>query len=160
MQAAKDTFLNFLATRLQQLDATRTIVIDGVTRPAVLACENQRAEQSDAFENTFCVAWGEPKIAEANGVSTSVCVITYWTRGSASMSGVDRGRELTKMDSLLLEMTAEKKTPKLDLTADPAKEYGTNVFWRGVSFSDAEQLGMRLQRKAKLEVHYFPEEAQ
>ena len=43
MQAAKDTFLKTLAGRLALLNPGRTVVVDGVARPAVLAVENEAA---------------------------------------------------------------------------------------------------------------------
>ena len=36
MQTAKDSFFTALSTRLAALDATRTVTIEGVDRPAVV----------------------------------------------------------------------------------------------------------------------------
>jgi hypothetical protein len=158
MQKTKDTFLNHLMTRLAELDSTRTVTIDGVTRPAVVACENERAELAGTFENTFSIEWMEVAgDRNSAGVQSMECLISYWTNGDSEKSGVDRGRGIGAMDDLLRSMLADKKTVKLDLTASPAVELGSFVFWGGPKFGTVEQKGMRLQRTAKVNVHYFPE---
>ena len=41
MQAAKDTFLMTLAARLAVVNPARTVTMDGASRPAVMAVENE-----------------------------------------------------------------------------------------------------------------------
>lgn len=159
MQKTKDTFLNHLMKRLAKLDSTRTVTIDGVTRPAVMACENERAELADAFENAYSIEWMEVAgDRNAAGVQSMTCVITYWTTGSTEKSGVDRGRAIGMMDELLRSMLADKTTAKLDFTVNPPAEVGSTVFWGEPKFGAVEQKGMRLQRKASVDVRYFLEE--
>jgi hypothetical protein len=161
MQKAKDTFLNHLITRLAALDSSRMVTVDGVIRPAVVACENERSELAHAFENTFSIEWQEVSArGGSGGVQTMGCAISYWTTGNSEMSGVDRGREIGVMDQLLRSMLEKKKTAKLDLTMNPPVEMGSNVFWGEPKFGAVEQSGMRLQRAVKVDVHYFLEEVQ
>ncbi len=158
MQAAKDTFVSFLAAKVAELDPARRATIEGVTRAAVLACENERAEWMEKVEEAFCVDWGAAK-GVRRGVQAVECAISYWTRGSDEMSGIDRGRRLTEMDLLLIEALSERSTPKLDLTAVPAAELGSDVFWGPLELEAAEQDGMKLRRSARLKVYYFAEGA-
>src|SRR3954464_16028289 len=109
MPATKDTFLNHLAKRLAMLDPTRTVMIDGATRPAVLTSENERAEITKSFEECYCVEWGDVTVGrDRRGVQEMKCSISYWTAGAAEMTGVDRGRRLTALDWLLLELLRER----------------------------------------------------
>ena len=159
MQKTKDSFLNFLSRRLAELDEARTVTIDGAERPAVMACENERAELAHAFENSYCVDWGDAAGGrDDRSFQTVNCTISYWTCGSAEMSGVDRGRALAEMDRLLRLILAIGKTPKVDFTANPSIELGSMVFWGEPKFSASRQNGMKLKREVSVAVHYFPEE--
>jgi hypothetical protein len=141
------------------LDSTRTISIGGIVRPAVMACENERPELSESFESAYCVDWGETaQKSDGRGFQTTVCTITYWTCGTAALSGIDRGRILTNMDSTLCKMLLPRMTPKVDLTVVPPVELGSRVFWGAPKFAAAEQVGMKLQRTATIDVHFFAEE--
>lgn len=159
MQKAKDSFLHFLSSRLAELDDARTLTIDGAERPAVMACENERAELSHAFENSYCVDWGDAASGrDDRSFQTVNCTISYWTCGSAEMSGVDRGRTLAEMDRMLRLILASGRTPKVDLTTNPSIELGSMVFWGEPKFAASEQDGMKLKREVTVAVHFFPEE--
>ena len=159
MQKAKDSFLNFLSSRIAELDDERTVTIDGAVRPAVMACENERAELAQAFENSYCVDWGDAVGGrDEHSFQTVNCTISYWTCGAAEMSGVDRGRKLAEMDRLLRLILAPGRTPKVDLTANASIKLGSMVFWGEPKFAAPEQDGMKLKREVAVAVHYFPEE--
>ena len=160
MQFTKDSFLNHLATKLAEVDSAKTIMIDGVTRPAVMARENERAELAETLENCYCIDWRESSFGYARAMRTLRCTISYWTTGSAEMSGVDRGRVLTGMDELLRELLAERRTAKVDYRKTPALDLGSKVVWSLPSFGAAEQIGMKLKRAVKVDVHYFAEDGQ
>jgi len=53
MQAAKDSFYMALRTRLAALNPTRTMVIDGVTVPAIVARENMEPRYNEAVPGVF-----------------------------------------------------------------------------------------------------------
>ena len=53
MQKAKDSFVNYLATRLSELDETRTMTIGGVVRPAVMALMKSLSVEFGADNITF-----------------------------------------------------------------------------------------------------------
>ena len=159
MQSTKDSFLNHLATRLAALDGTRTVTIDGVARPAVMACENERAELAQSFEECYCIDWLEGTSgSDLRGSQTLTCSISYWTEGSTEMSGVDRGRRLTAMDELLKSLLADSQTQKVDLSVVPALDLGSRVFWSNPKFAAVEQDGNKLRRTASVDVRYFAEE--
>ena len=74
------------------------------------------------------------------------------------MSGVDRGRALTSLDMLLREMLRPGVAQKLDFTKVPAIACGSSIFWGAPKFAASVSSGMKLQREATLDVHYFAEE--
>ena len=159
MQPTKDSFLNHLARRLEELDSTRTVTIEGVRRPAVMASENERPELKDAFEECYCIDWAEGASGcGLRGVQSLGCSISYWTVGTAAMSGVDRGRRLTAMDELLKNVLADRQTAKCDLMVVPTGDLGSHVFWSIPKFAAVEQDGAKLRRTAKVDVYYFAEE--
>ena len=81
-----------LRERLAALDPTRVIVIDGVSRPAIVVRENMEPQFAVAQTNAFYVDWGEVRVAESKRPILGVdCHIWYATEGSTE-SGVDRGR--------------------------------------------------------------------
>ncbi len=53
MQAAKDTFLMTLAARLTVLNPARTVTLDGASRPAVMAVENETPVPANTYLETF-----------------------------------------------------------------------------------------------------------
>ena len=57
MQAAKDTFLKTLGSRLALLNPGRTVMVDGVSRPALLATENEAAMPVNTLLETFLLNW-------------------------------------------------------------------------------------------------------
>ena len=66
MQAAKDTFLRTLATRLAVVNPARTVTLDGASRPAVMAVENETPLPANTVLETFLLNWegGRPGHAE------------------------------------------------------------------------------------------------
>jgi hypothetical protein len=55
MQAAKDSFYMALRARLTSLNATRTMVIDGVTVPGIVVRENMEPRFDEAQPGAFYV---------------------------------------------------------------------------------------------------------
>jgi hypothetical protein len=74
------------------------------------------------------------------------------------MSGVDRGRRLTAMDELLRKLLADRRTPKIDMSAIPVLDLESSVFWSIPKFGAVEQDGKKLRSTARVDVHYFVEE--
>src|SRR5881227_3779419 len=99
MQTAKDSFFIALSTRLSVLDATRTVTIEGVDRPAVVVLENELATTALSVPEVFYITW--TAIIRAKGSSSLPrtaweldCTIAYWTEGNGDLSYQDRGRAL------------------------------------------------------------------
>src|ERR1700687_3603013 len=98
MQAAKDSFYMALRERLTALNPARTMVIDGVTVPAIVVRENMEPRFGEAQPGAFYVDFGEILIAESTRPMLGVdCHIWYASEGSGG-TGVDRGRVRAEMD--------------------------------------------------------------
>ena len=160
MQNAKDTFYMTLRDRLAAVNPARTMVVRGVTRPAVLVEENELP--SDAVPiDAFRLRWTSLKV-DANRALPMVtlgCEIRYATDGNSGNGGMDRGRLLAAMDG---ELTAAlSKSPqnavKISYSAASAAAMATNVFWGDATFDAAAVTGERLERIAALEVFCYQE---
>src|SRR5947208_3598359 len=124
MQAAKDSFYMALRERLAALDPGRVIVIDGVSRPAIVVRENVEPQFAVAQPNTFYVDWGEVRVAESTRPILGMeCQIWYATEGSTG-SGIDRGRLLGQMDEELLKICAPLHTVMRDYRQSPSVDLG------------------------------------
>ncbi|WP_348267695.1 hypothetical protein P8936_00270 [Edaphobacter paludis] len=160
MQNAKDTFYTTLRDRLAAVNPARTIVVRGVTRPAVLVEENELP--SDAVPvDAFRLRWVGLK-ADPNGAQplvTMSCEIRYATDGNSGNGGMDRGRLLAGMDAELASAVSEhpRSAVKMSYSAAPPVAMGTNVFWGDVAFSAAATTGERLERVATVEVFCYQE---
>jgi len=83
MQAAKDSFYVALRGRLAALNAARTMVIDGVTVPAIVVRENVEPRFGEAQAGAFYVDFGEILIAESTRPMLGIdCHIWYGSEGS------------------------------------------------------------------------------
>ncbi len=83
MQAAKDSFYMALRSRLAALDPTRTMVIDGVTVPAIVVRENMEPRFGEVQPGAFYLDFGDILIAESTRPMLGVdCHIWYATQGS------------------------------------------------------------------------------
>lgn len=160
MQNAKDTFYTTLQARLAALNPERTMVVRGVTRPAVLVEENELP--SDAVPvDAFRLRWTGLK-ADSNSalpLVTLTCEIRYATDGNTSNGGMDRGRLLAAMDAELaaaIEM-APRSAMKMNYTAVPPVALATNVFWGDIIFAAATTIDERLERVATIEVFSYQE---
>ena len=160
MQNAKDTFYTTLQARVAVVNPARTMVVRGVTRPAVLVEENELA--SDAVPvDAFRLRWVGLK-TDVNGalpLVTISCEIRYATDGNAGNGGMDRGRLLAAMDAELAAAAAmaPRSAVKMSYTTAPPSALGTNVFWGDVTFAAAVVTDERLERVATVEVFCYQE---
>jgi hypothetical protein len=161
MQNAKDTFYITLQARLAAVNPSRTMVVRGVTRPAMLVEENELA--SDVVPvNAFRLRWTGLKVdtQAALPLVRMTCEIRYATDGSSGNGGMDRGRLLAGMDAELAAAIAITprsvvKTSYSTTSAPVAME--TNVFWGDLSLSDAVATDERLERVATVQVFCYQE---
>jgi hypothetical protein len=173
MQFTKDTFYITLRDRLAAFNPTRTITLNGVTRPAVIAAENEVVVPVRPLPDAFYLEWGAaqaiPKQTGDRAILALECVVSYHTLGTVE-SGVDRGRSLAALDTELLSICQPAATPKLDYTQTSPANLGTSIVWSmpqlgKVSGSEAPRsealprgsAGVRLERTASLKVFFFPE---
>lgn len=158
MQAAKDTFLKTLASRLATVNPARTVLLNGMSRPAVLAVENETAMPANTLQETFLLDWEAASGATPEGNLLYVdCKLSYGSKGTSGMAGTDRGRIVTAMDSELLRISEPCGATKCDYTQNPPAALGTNIFWtRPVMSAPVDANGM-LVREATIRVFFFPE---
>ncbi len=129
MQAAKDSFYVALRERLAGLNPSRTMVIDGVTVPAIVVRENMEPRFVEAQAGAFFLDFGEILIAESSRPMLGMdCHIWYASEGSGG-TGVDRGRMLADMDGELLGMCDPPHSAMFDYSRAPIEDLGSGIFW-------------------------------
>ncbi|HEX4487564.1 MAG TPA: hypothetical protein VH088_14930 [Terriglobales bacterium] len=168
MQFAKDSFFMALRERLTALNPARTITVNGITRPAIVVAENEIVVPVEPLPDAFYIEWGVAGLVErqtgARRLMEMDCGISYHTLGVAD-SGVDRGRELSALDTELLNICQPGNTAKQDFTQSPNVDLGTRIVWSepgfgevsGVIAQESSTRRIRLERKTKLKVFFFPE---
>ncbi len=161
MQFAIDSFYITLRDRLAALNPQRTVLIDGIARPAVVVTANESVTPATPLADCFYVECGGAREVEAlaqapRPLLTMDCTITYMTRGKA-VGGGDRGRLLGELDAELLQICAPPVTEKCDYTQSPAQPLGSRVSWERPKFEDAKQEGDGLRRTARLTIFTFAE---
>lgn len=164
MQFAKDSFYVALRDRLGIVNPSRTVAVNGATRPAVLVVENEPATATPLLANAFHLEW--TSLAGALGQDSAKrsllalsCSIRYGTSGTLD-GGVDRGRVMAALDRELLEICSPGRTTKLDYTQTTPADLGSNVIWTKPQLKPVEtdrKTGMLLVRNAELTVFFFPE---
>jgi hypothetical protein len=170
MQAAKDSFYMALRDRLAALNPARTMLLDGVTIPAIVVRENMEPQFAEAQAGAFYLDWGEVEVAESTRPILGMdCRIWYASEGSGG-TGVDRGRILAQMDEELLSICHPPHTGMRDYRQSPSADLGAGVFWTmpllagapGAAPVPKQQWGAetaRLARYAQLKVYFFLPEA-
>lgn len=161
MQFTKDTFYIALRDRLAALNPARTVMVDGITRPAVLVLENEVVNWAAPRRDVFHLRFGAVHVARKydhapRPLLSMDAVISYSTSGSRE-SPVDRGRSLAALDQELLQICAPPLAPKTDYTQTPAAALGSNVLWSAPDLGDVEAAGDELRRSVHLTLLFFPE---
>jgi hypothetical protein len=166
MQAAKDSFYMALRERLAALNPARTIVVDGVERPAIVVRENMEPQFTAAQPGAFYLDWGAVQMAESTRPILGLeCNIWYASVGDGG-TGVDRGRMLAQMDDELLRICAPPHTAMRDYRQFPSADLGCGVFWtmpemkgapeeKGIQRQALRSGAARLERWARLRVYFF-----
>jgi len=158
MQAAKDTFLKTLAGRLAVVNSGRTVMVDGVARPAVLAVENEAAVPANAVLEAFLLNWEAATHVMPEGRLMQVdCKVSYGSKGTDGMMGTDRGRIANAMDAELQKICEPRQAAKSDYTQNPPAALGTNIFWTRPEPVEASGANGVLMRTATVRVFFFAE---
>ncbi len=66
MQFAKDSFLLTLQQRLAGLNPARTVTVNGMTVPAVVAVENLPPSAAEPQPNAFYIEWGTADVVDGH----------------------------------------------------------------------------------------------
>ncbi len=160
MQSSKDTFYVALRDRLAVINPQRTVVLNGATRPAVVAVEDEAAADAVRLPECFYLEWGATRVADASvarPLLATAAMVTYSTAGSDGTAGCDRAHILSALDLELLQMCAPPHAGKSDYTQATPAPLGSRVFWNAPEFAAAELDGSQLTRAAKLEIFFYPE---
>lgn len=158
MQAAKDTFLKTLATRLAVVNPARTVMVDGASREAVLTVENETALPAGAVLQAFLLNWeGAGRVAPEGPLMYVDCKLSYGSEGTDDMLGTDRGRIVTAMDNELRRICEPGWAGKSDYTKTPPAALGTNIFWTQPVMAAPTDVDGVLMRTAAIRVFFFAE---
>lgn len=167
MQNAKDSFYEVLRDRLAALNADRTIVVRGVTRPAILVDENETtsvAEMNDCFHLRWTET--EAKVKGECPLVTLTCEVVYSTQGNGWNAGLDRGRCMASLDADLLAAVRAypqntiKKAYSAPEQGGTATDMKSRVWWSDLLLGPIKAKADRLTRTATLQVMCFEEGAE
>jgi hypothetical protein len=168
MQFTKDSFYMALRERLVALNPLRTVTVNGVARPAVIVAENEVVVPVEPLPDAFYLEWGAVKPVERQTGRRRMmemdCVISHHTLGSVE-SGVDRGRVLAALDTELISICRPTHTEKQDFSQTPSVDLGTQIVWSapefgevsGVIANESTNRRVRVERKTRVKVFFFPE---
>jgi hypothetical protein len=166
MQAAKDSFYMALRARLAALNPARTMVIDGVTVPAIVVRENMEPRFVEAQPGAFYLDFGDILIAESSRPMLGIdCHVWYGSEGSGG-TGVDRGRVLAEMDVELVRICDPPHTELIDYSQVPIVDLQAGIFWTAPTMGNAPGDAMiqkqqwnagaaRVDRYAQLRIYFF-----
>jgi hypothetical protein len=156
MQAAKDTFLRTLADRLAVVNPARTVTLDGASRPAVMAVENETPVSANTFLETFLLSWeGAGQVTPGSPLTYLDCNLSYGSKGTDDMLRTDRGRIVTAMDCELLQLCEPRHAAALDYTQTPPAALGANIFWTLPVMEASAVVDGILLRTAKMRLFFF-----
>jgi len=158
MQAAKDTFLKTLASRLAVFNPARTVAWDGIALPAVIAVENETAMAASEVSETFVLFWqGAQRTMPESDLMYEDCRLTYSSKGTESMFGTDRGRTINAMQQELRQIAEPRWAMKYDYTQKPPALLGSNIFWTRPVTTEVTVKNGRMSQTATIRVFFFPE---
>ena len=166
MQPTKDSFYIALRDRLVVVNPSRTVTLDGATRPAIAVVENEPPTGAPPLCDTFYVHWGDVQAAKlgAGSLRALNCTITYITQGTTENANLDRGRELASLDTDLLSICSPPRAAKCDYSSGSAAPLGTTIFWTEPVLNLAPSqktargaTGGYIGREAHLTVFFYPE---
>lgn len=159
VQDVKDTFYAAVRDRVAANNAGRTIVLRGVTRPAVVVIENELPSVATAVADAFALHWTSASV-DPLGMAKLICEIRYATAGTTGVAGMDRGRALAAMDAELrsalragpqnVALVSSSEVNGGGATTQTA--LGTSIFWSDGVFGVSAERGERLERTVTVEV--------
>ena len=159
MQATKDTFYIALRDRLVQVDPNLTILIDGVTRPAIVVTENEPPSAQPRQDEAFYLDWGGARTVQpaTSTLMAMDCTISYTCSGQSDSGGVDRGRKLGALDADLLAICAPQQAHKNDYSSGSPVDFGSNIFWSVPRLDPLKVEAKQVGRQVPMTVFFYPE---
>ena len=151
MKNARNTFYLALRNRLTEVNPLRVTIVRGVQRPGILVEENETAV-AIAAPDVFVLRWTGLLIDEQHTypLAAQECEVHYWTEGSSTLGGLDRGRLLSSMDAELLQMMTIRQAWKQDFDTTPPGAMATRIFWSDAVFDSIASVNNRLSRIARV----------
>jgi hypothetical protein len=158
MQNARDTFYLALRNQLTLVNPERLLTLRGVLRPGIVVEENESAVVV-AAPDIFVLRWNALTIDDQHALplTEQLCAVNYWTEGTSTNGGLDRGRLLSAMDSDLTQMLGGLNAAKQNFGATPPSAMATRVFWSTPAMEPIVVAKNRISRVAQVRVYSYEE---
>lgn len=158
MENAKDSFYLALRNALAVLNPLRVFVLRGVQRPGIMVEENE-STIAIAVPDIFVLRWTDLSVDDQHSLplAQQVCEIHYWSEGTSTSGGMDRGRLLAAMDEELTQLLSARNAAKQNFSIRPPSPLSTRIFWSAASFGAAVTNKNRLSRLATVTVYSYEE---
>lgn len=176
MRFAKDSFFVALRDRLAVVNPGRTIALDGQTRPAVVALENEPVTAADPaaivnpltlttlqrprVANAFYLNWGAARVVAQTGAQPLLaleCSIGFSARGEESGAGQERGRRFGELMEELLQILSPARCDKADYTSGTPTLLGSSIFWTPPRFAAPQFAAAEIRGSANVTLFFSPE---
>ena len=158
MENTRNSFYLALRDALSALNSSRVFVLRGVQRPGIMVEENE-STIAIAVPDVFILRWTELSVDDQHmlPLAKQVCEILYWTEGTSTSGGMDRGRLLAAMDEELTQLLNARNAAKQNYAMTPPTPLATRLFWSTASFGPVTTTKNRLSRVAKVTVYSYEE---
>lgn len=158
MENARNTFYLSLRNQLAVLNPSRVLGLRGVQRPGILVEENESAV-AVAAPDVFVLRWTALSIDVDHAIplAQQTCEIHYWTEGTSTNGGLDRGRLLAAMDTEITQLLGANNAVKQDFAITPPAAMATRIFWTPPSFAPVVTLKNQMSRVARTAVYSYQE---
>jgi hypothetical protein len=161
MENTRNSFYLALRNALSVLNPSRVFVLRGVQRPGIMLEENE-SPIALALPDVFVLRWTELSVDDQHALplAQQVCEVLYWTEGTSTNGGLDRGRLLSAMDEELTQLLSARNAAKQNYAVSPPAPSATRLFWSAASFGAIATSKNRLSRVAKVTVYSYEEAAE
>lgn len=161
MENTRNSFYLALRNELLALNPSRVFVLRGVQRPGIMVEENE-STIAIAVPDVFVLRWAELSVDDQHGLplAQQVCEVLYWTEGTSTSGGMDRGRLLAAMDEELTQLLSSRNATKQNYAVSPPAPLATRIFWSAALFGPITTTKNRLSRVAKITVFSYEEAAE
>ncbi len=161
MENTRNSFYLTLRNTLNILNPSRVFALRGVQRPGIMVEENE-STVAVAFPDIFVLRWTDLSVDRQHTLplAQQVCEIHYWSEGTSTSGGIDRGRLLAAMDDELTQLLNTGNAGKQNFASSPPTSLSTRLFWSAPSFAPIVTNKNRLSRVATITVYSYEEAAE